>query len=172
MAGAGRISIIALCVFALTGCSILASSIDPNHVPLGDYDMKPIKTPNPVALINANEDRVTKVSGDGWSYDTNLKDWTEQAVVLIKQWFTQYDVPVVPGAEKQLTLEIVKVRHLPVTFGKRTCLELVVKTGNGDVKVFPAEGGAGGIDRSAGYAINYAVARLVKDGTIAKYIAE
>lgn len=163
-------AILAIITMTFLGCSGYYGSIHPSHIPLGDSEMKPFAPPHPVSLINAHDDIMTKIPGDGASYDTNLHEWAHQAILLIRQWLTKNGVPVVDNSEKKLTISILNPKVLPGLVFGTTSLELTVETGEGVKRIYPVEGSARSLSRSAGYAINYSVVRLIQDETIAKYI--
>jgi hypothetical protein len=164
--------VLVILAISLFGCSGYYGSIHPSHVPLGDSEMIPFAPPHPVSLINAQDDTMTKISGDGASYDTNLHEWAHQAILLIRQWLTKNGVPVVDNAEKKLAISIVDPQvHPGLVFGTAS-LELTVETSEGVKKTYPAEGTARSLNRSAGYAINYSVIRLIQDETMARYLED
>jgi hypothetical protein len=166
-----RISVFALFVLSVFGCSSQNAVIHPDFIDIGDTGLKPISHPHPVALINAADGSLIKVTGEGVSYDTNLKEWADQAILIIKHWLTNNDVPIVEDAERKLFVSIFVPEVLPSRRLTRIYLQLSVTTGTNVVKIYPAEATANGLDRAAGYAISYSVERLVKDDAISQYIS-
>lgn len=166
-----RISVFALFVLSVFGCSSQNAMIHPDYIDIGDTDLKPLSPPHPVALINAADGSLTKVPGEGVSYDTNLKEWADQAILIIKHWLTNNGVPIDEDAERKLFVSILSPEILPSRRLTRIYLQLSVTTGTGVVKIYPAEATANGLDRTAGYAISYSVERLVQDDAISQYIS-
>jgi hypothetical protein len=163
-------SILAIVLASLLGCSGYYGSIRPTHVPLGESEMSTFSPPNPVALINGQKDISTALADDT-SYNTNLSEWSRQASLLIRQWLTINGVPVVENAEKKLTITILNPKVKPGLTFASVYLELCIKTGDGKIRIYPAEASARGLGRCAGYAINYSVVQIIQDQTIAQYIA-
>ena len=163
-------TILAMITITLIGCSGYYGIIHPSHVPLGDSEMTPFAPPHPVSLINAEEDIMAKIPGDGDSYNTNLHEWAHQAILLIRQWLTKNGVPVVDNAEKKLTISILNPKVTPSLVFGTTSFELSVETGDGAKRIYPSEYSARSLSRSVGYAINYSVVKLIQDESIAMYI--
>lgn len=156
-----------LVIFMFSGCGPLA----PKPVPLGSYDMVPVISRTPVALINAQAPGMAMVKVGASEKETDLTLWAAQAIALTQSWLNQYKVPIDNTAEKKLKISIVDpsidTAHLPCTL-----LTLVVETGNGLTKQFPVKGCAGGYNRSAGYAISYAVMEMMRSPEILAYLSD
>jgi hypothetical protein len=156
-------------IFGLIFVGLLFSGCGPIHptqVPLGSHDMTPISSQQPINLINAQESKVIKMP-DGTSAE--LTEWTDQAIHLIKQWFSQNDVRVSENSEKYLKISISDAKSTACTE-----LTLNVETSTGIRRSYSEKGCAGGFthNRSAGYAINYVVVDLMHDRSIIKYLSE
>jgi hypothetical protein len=150
----------------LTGCG----PIHPTDVPLGLHDMTTFYSSEPISLINAQEVNEIKITDNT---KTNLSEWTNQAIVLIKQWFEQNNIQVVEGSNKYLKVSIPEVSIDPKS-NMCTNVTLHIETGTGFERSYTARGCAGGVthNRSAGYAINYAVVDMMHDGSILKYLSD
>ena len=144
--------------------------IHPTNVPLGLHDMTTFYSSEPISLINAQEVKEIKITDNT---KTDLSEWTDQAIGLIKQWFEQNNVKVVKGSNKYLKLSIPE-DSVDTKSNMCTNVTLHVETGAGFQRSYPARGCAGGAthNRSAGYAINYAVVDMMHDGSILKYLSD
>ncbi|MCP3875086.1 MAG: hypothetical protein GY699_18280 [Desulfobacteraceae bacterium] len=156
-----------LLILTFTGCGPLS----PKPVPLGSYDMVPVISKTPVALINAQEPGLTMIKVGAGEKETDLTLWAGQAISLTASWLNQYHVPVNNEAAKKLKVSIVDptidTKSLPCTL-----LTMNVETGNGITKQFAVKGCAGGYNRSVGYAISYAVIEMMRSPEILAYISD
>ena len=148
----------------LFGCG----PIHPKYVPLSKNDLTPVLSSQPVRLVNDQKVKEVQV-GDTMS--ANLTEWNEQAIRLIKEWLQNSGVRVDENAEKYLKTSVSDI--IP-TRTNMPCLTMTlnVETGAGAQRNYTSQGCAAGLDRSAGYAINYAVTDLMHDGSILKYLAD
>jgi hypothetical protein len=142
--------------------------IHPTNVPLGMQDITPVYSSQPISLIESQKTKKVEV---GIRLKTDLTEWNKQAINLIKQWLEKSHVQVVDNAEKHLKISISDVSLTRTNLGC-TNLSLNVETGTGVQRSYPVRGCAGGYNRSAGYAINYAVVDLMRDGSIIKYLSD
>ncbi len=169
------ITILVAC-FGIIGCA----PIVPTKVPLNIRDLVPIFSKESITLLNAQKVNVITpilyqerdASGqlrNLHSEEANFYKWTNQAIILVRQWLNEYKVPISGNSQKTLKLHIsnakIELRGLQCTI-----LTLNVETGDGVKKSFPVDMCAGGLNRSAGYAIYLAVVKLIHDGDILSYL--
>lgn len=167
------LSTVLMIVFAcFFGCSGTTKMVTPSYVPLGPADIKSVDRSGAVTLINAQPSAIAEISYKGESYRTNLRDWSDTACRLITQWLQNNDVALADSAEKTLKISIVSAEILPNRGFNRTYVQVMVETGDGVKKVFPAEAAANGYGRSAGYAIYHSVRKLIKEGTVSTYLSD
>jgi len=158
--------VVFLMVLTLSGCTTL----EPRLVPIGEYDMVPLDSNTPVALVNVQAPGVVKIKSDTDDKDSDLSLWSARAIDLMAMWLENYNVPVRDAAGKTLRVSILEPRihhprHMPCTV-----LTIKVETSSGLTKLFPTEGCAGGNARSAGYAISYGVIEIMKDEEVAGFV--
>jgi hypothetical protein len=165
------ITILVACL-GIIGCA----PIIPTSVPLGTNDLVPVFSKEPITLVNSQEVKgnTTVIYEDPRNpreLETNFYEWTNEALVLIGQWLSKYQVPIVANAQKTLRVSIsnVKIEQRSLTC---TTLTLNVETGDGIKRNFPVDMCAMGLDRSAGYAINLAVVELIHDSEILRYVGD
>jgi len=169
------ITILVACI-----CIIGCAPITPTTVPLDIRDLVPVFSKEPVTLLNAQKiNEITPIlyqvrdaSGqlrDLSPEEANFHEWTNQAIILVRQWLNQYKVPISGNSQKTLKLHIsnAKIENRGL---QCTILTLNVETADGVKRSFPVDMCAGGLNRSAGYSINLAVIEMIHDSDILSYL--
>jgi hypothetical protein len=132
--------------------------------------MTPIYSSQPINLVNVQGNIEGKTEK---ALNTNLTEWSNQAISLIKEWLENNNIQLSENSNKYLKISITEA-YIDPKNPICTNVTLNVETGTEVQRSYPARGCAGGFspNRSAGYAINYAVVDLMHDGSILNYLSD
>jgi hypothetical protein len=132
--------------------------------------MTPINSSQPINLVNAQKGKNVHAET---TVKTDLTVWSDQAIKLIKDWFDNNNIKVSENAQKYLNVSISEA-YIDPKNPICTIVKLDIETSTGLQREYPSRVCAGGFspNRSAGYAVNYAVVDLMHDGSILKYLSD
>lgn len=154
------------------GCA--SSPITPNAIPLGQHDLTFVNSRKPVAVVNMQQPKLVEMQckyTDGGTdvRKIDLDSLCEQSISLINQWLRHNSIPIDKTADRKLFVSVLN----PVSerAGSYT-LDLKIETVNGLVKTFKTEATGGSAGRSFGYAINWAVVKIIHDADILCYMEQ
>lgn len=158
--------------------SVMASGCVAAYQPRPDtFNLEPITeftSPVTISILNTQTDTVDHVhlTNIATSFSGNKKSWTDTAVEITKRELTARGATVLDGEQRKLELSIVAIEGEAGFSLLRYITRLKVKTGSGYENTYIGNNSSPAtVYRAADGAVMRAVAAMLKDPVIVKYIS-
>ncbi len=171
-----QLGVVSICLIVLTGCSISHNYIpksDTHKFDPIDYEFNSDKT---LSLINNQPDETPQLHFEAGVHDfyANYNKWTDVAIQILERELTQRDATIRENAGDFIKVSIINAEALPEfwTFGARMTLEAELSNGYASTYTGVTSSGWTTYSRSMDGALMRAVAAMLNDPEVIKFLSE
>lgn len=165
--------VIIICILMLGGCGPIKihsnpETFKPNYQPLPVLESK-----QQIRLDNAySSEEVVDVTADGPNWIGDLQQFTDTAIVILKEEFQKSNIIVLPVSETKMTLRIYNVNFVMGAWMVRCTLWLEIVMPDGKiVAVQGINSSPAGAFRAVDGAIIHAVENMLQDNRFVEYLS-